>query len=56
MVAPMGLGTRLITELTVDLELRECGRGTVNDEGVATIFVCSCNFGSSSWIHIIKGL
>ena len=32
MVAPMGLGTRLITELTVDLELRECGRGTVNDE------------------------
>ena len=37
--APLGLGTRLVTELTVDLELRGCGRGMVYDKlmsGVAT--------------------
>ena len=55
-VAALGLGTRLVTELTIDLELRGC---TVNDElmsGVATTFVRSCNFGSSSWICIILNL
>ena len=55
-VAPLGLGTRLVTELTVDLELRGCGRSTVNDKlmrGVARAFTCSLNFGSSSWIRII---
>ena len=43
-VAPLGLETRLVTELTVDLELRGCGHGTVNDElvrGEATTFACS---------------
>ena len=49
----------LAPRLTVDLELRGCSRGTVNDElmrGVATMFARSHNFGSSSWIHILNNM
>ena len=57
-VAPLGLGMRLVTELTIDPELRRCGHGMVNDKlmrGVAMTFANSHNFGlsSTSWIRII---
>ena len=32
-VASLGLGTRQVTELTVALELRVCGRGTGTKDG-----------------------
>ena len=40
----MGLGKSLVTKPTVDLELRGCSRGTVNDKlmmGMAMTFVRS---------------